>query len=403
MSNPTAPPLELVAPSSKQALLGTSSLPHSVHSHDHQVVGDDVDVLRVQNGLLAMGANFGLARLVAQNDRQVAIRIFLLDNSGSTCSYDGKYLDTEGQGGRMEMVQCTRWEEIRRMAKQQAAINAQIGTMCEFVLLNPPTRRSFAAFCEGVDLAVVDPRRGEIAPQLDALERMLRNTRPEGATPLAERLEEIHHHLATHHAGLAERGFRAVVIVATDGLPTSLGSNLPSDAARQEVTTSLRRLTSTLPVFVVIRLTTDEDAVVAYYNQLDEEEELALEVIDDIEGEAREAAGHGNGWLVYSPLLHMLREGGTFVRFFDALDERRLNPAEVRALASELLQRSEGDEPLPREGVNFYCEARARVQALPSVYDPLTRQPAPVMRLRALRQASGVGLVAMLCSRCRRR
>merc|ERR1719359_1855074 len=245
------------------------------------------------------------------------------------------------------MIPCTRWEEIRRMAIQHAAMNARLGTTCEFVLLNPPARRGFAEFQEGVDLAVVDPKRGAIQEQLAALEQMLQRTRPNGATPLNERLREIHHRLQSTHSNLVPLGLRSVVVVATDGLPTSIGSNLPSAQARQEVVQTLRRLTSELPVFVVIRLATDDDATTAYYNEIDAEEELPLEVIDDIIGEAQEAEENGNGWLTYSPTVHMIREGGTFVRLFDALDERRLVPHEARELAGHVLQMDDKEMPLP--------------------------------------------------------
>lgn len=301
------------------------------------------------------------------------------------------------------MVQCSRWEEIRRMAMQQATMNMYMGTPCEFVLLNPPSSRRFGAFREGVDLATVDPRRGDVAPQLDALERLLRNTRPQGSTPLAERLREIKHRLETVHSGLAEKGQRAIIVVATDGLPTLPGSGEPSGAAREEVTTVIRQLTMALPVFLVVRLTTDEDSVVDYYNKIDEEEELPLEVIDDIAGEAQEAYQKGNGWLVYSPLLHMIREGGTFVRFFDALDERRLKPAEVKVLASCLLQRGENDPPMPRETVDFYKYVLARVASIPTVYDPLAKRVVPGLKTRQLRRALGLSPLALACAWCQGR
>ena len=35
-----------------------------------------------------------------------------------------------------------------------------------------------------------------------------------------------------------------------------------------------------------------------------------MEVLDDIESEAKEIMAAGNGWLVYTPLLHKIREAG---------------------------------------------------------------------------------------------
>lgn len=357
---------------------------------------------RICQGLMSMGAPYGLARMIGEEDRHVALRIFLLDNSGSTSSYDGKYLDTEGRGGHMRMTTCTRWEEIRHMAMQQAELNALMGVHCEFILLNPPSRRGFAAFQEGVDLAVVSPSR-DSQVQLADLERMLRSTRPGGGTPIAERLAEIHNRLQVHHAHIAQRNLRAMVVIATDGVPTSGTANLPTDGARLEVVQALRRLACELPVFVVIRLTTDEDDVVAYYNAIDEEVELPLEVIDDLESEAREVRAKGNGWVTYSPLLHMIREGGTLVRLLDALDERPLNPAEAKDLVQHLLLRDEVDSPLPQDPAALCRLAKARLAALPPVYDPLRRRPAPCIDLNGLRRALRINLVARCCDWLSRR
>merc|ERR1712224_266562 len=133
---------------------------------------------------------------------------------------------------------------------------------------------------------------------------------------------------------------------------------------------------SELSVFVVIRLTTDDDNVISYYNDLDEELEWPLEVLDDIENEAKEIRQQGNGWLTYSPLLHRIREGGTFVKLFDLLDERQLTPTEV-SLFTQLLLRREGDAPMPRTAEEFCKALRAAVYEAPLVYNPITQRMVP--------------------------
>ena len=95
----------------------------------------------------------------------------------------------------------------------------------------------------------------------------------------------------------------------------------------------LRKIQHRLPVFIVIRLATDDEDAIAYYNEIESEVELNVDVLDDIASEAKEIRAAGNGWLTYTPLLHRVREAGTFLKLLDVLDERKLTPAET-ALAT---------------------------------------------------------------------
>merc|ERR1712151_1000320 len=114
---------------------------------------------------------------------------------------------------------------------------------------------------------------------------------------------------------------------------------------------------------------------------------LQLEVIDDIRGEAREARRAGNRWLTYTPLIHQLREGGTFLKVMDLLDERRLDPLEVCVLCQLLLRQEERDEPLPSEPKAFCHEVGLRLPFLPLVYDPLVNRMVPPVCLEEVEWA----------------
>ena len=133
---------------------------------------------------------------------------------------------------------------------------------------------------------------------------------------------------------LRKDGCRVAVILATDGLPTD-ERGYGGPAIQQQFVEALRGLEG-LPVWVVVRLCTDESEVAKFYNSLDGQLELSLEVLDDFLEESKEVHEH-NPWLNYALPLHRLREMGYHDRVFDLLDERRLTTEELRDFCSVLL------------------------------------------------------------------
>jgi len=318
-----------------------------------------------------------LANLLVEEDASIAMRIFLLDNSGSTAHPDGCIM-TERPDGSMMKRRCTRWEEIKQLSLKQAEWNIKLGTPCEFVLLNPAARGEQLE--EGIDFVRTSPDEGDGEAQLANLAKMLNSTSPKGTTPLSDRLRKIYARIAPEARDLARLGQKIVLVIVTDGLPTSGYHHMSGVEPKRELTMELRRIGQDLPVHLVVRLCTDEDDVVDFYNSIDEEVELQLEVIDDLESEAKEIYRNHNRWLVYSPLVHLIREGGTFMKLFDLVDERALTPMEVCLFCQLLLRQTPDDPPLPSEPKEFVAAAKRRAAQMPSVYDPLRgRMSSPVL------------------------
>ena len=68
--------------------------------------------------------------------------------------------------------------------------------------------------------------------------------------------------------------------IATDGLPTTASSGQSTGATRDQLSRLLRQIQLELPIYLVIRLTTDDDSIIGYYNSIDSEIEVNMEVRD---------------------------------------------------------------------------------------------------------------------------
>ena len=148
---------------------------------------------------------------------------------------------------------------------------------------------------------------------------------------------------------LRASGRRVAIVLATDGLPTD-ERGVSGQYQQKQFVESLRMLEG-LPVWVVVRLCTDEDEVVNFYNDLDEQLELSLEVLDDFCGEAAEVYEF-NSWLNYALPLHRCREMGYHHRVFDMMDERRLTRSELREFC-ELLFGADRFDGVPDPDVDW--------------------------------------------------
>merc|ERR1712060_261424 len=127
-----------------------------------------------------------------------------------------------------------------------------------------------------------------------------------------------------------------------------------------------------------------------FYNKIDEELELPLDILDDMVSEAQELASCGNDWFAYTPVLHRIREAGTLSSLLDAMDERQLTTAEVRELA-ELLSGA----PQPLEDLStreFIDEMKRIVASAPLVYDARHQDMRPVFDILKLRAALRHGI-----------
>merc|ERR1712113_328877 len=104
----------------------------------------------------------------------------------------------------------------------QARWNVELGTPTEFVLLNGPYHNpNSTGLEEGIDYQKVDPALGDTEQQVRQVEAMLMKTQPKGGTPLTDRLQRIRSQILPQTRELAVNGQKVVIVVATDGMPTT--------------------------------------------------------------------------------------------------------------------------------------------------------------------------------------
>jgi hypothetical protein len=219
------------------------------------------------------------------------------------------------------LVSCSRWKEIQETVDYHAQLAALLEAPTTFRLLNDPGShigpQEFSVAATGPEL---------IHHDLEVARNTMARGSPIGVTPLVRNIKEIRQQIYDLAPTLLSQGRRVALVIATDGLPTN-DYGIASRDANNEFTSALRTLEG-LPVWIVIRLCTDEDQIVDFYNSIDSQLELSVEVLDDFIGEATEIHST-NPWLNYTLPIHRMREMGIQNRLFDLLDERSFTRSEL--------------------------------------------------------------------------
>lgn len=318
-----------------------------------------------------------------KNKMAFPLSFWIVDNSGSMNIEDGHRL-VEYNEEILYFAKCTRWTEMKQSVEYHAMIAAVLKNPTVFRLLNDPGRSQGAqqfSICE----------HGDSMTANDDLQRALntiRNVSPYGVTPLLQHINEIRSNVLQLLPELQRTGTRVVIVIATDGTPTdNLGFS--SEIDKERFICALKSMEG-LPVWVVVRLCTDDDEVVNFWNNLDTQLELSLEVLDDFCAEAKEVYEH-NKWLNYGLPIHRIREMGFYHKLFDLLDERKLMKDEL----SDFFRILFGDTkmagaPDPQVDWNGFCDHIEWIMEDESKqWNPRTRRLEPWINLRRLRRAYG--------------
>lgn len=187
---------------------------------------------------------------------------------------------------------------------------------------------------------------------------------------------------------------KVAVILATDGLPTD-SQGYGGDEITEAFINSLRALEG-LPIWLVIRLCTDESDVTDFYNKLDGMLELSLEVLDDFLGESKEVQQF-NPWLNYALPIHRCRELGYHDRLFDLIDERALTKGELRDFCVLLFGSEYSKIPDPLvDWKAFLLFIQDRLTYEQPQWNPLRQKVKPWINLKKLNKIYGGGACTIM-------
>jgi len=326
--------------------------------------------------LKGQGYTDGLIQSIARSNDDFPFRIWVVDNSGSMTTGDGHRLH-QTSDHHIRLLNCSRWAEIQDTVEYHAQTAAALEAPTTFWLLNPAGglrggKQQFGIAEQGTD---------HIQEDLRIVLNNIRGLSPSGGTPLAKRVREIAAHVASLANQLNAKGQKAVIVLATDGLPTG---------GKVDFQHALRSLEG-LPVWVVIRLCTDDDEVVDFYNDIDNDLELSIDVLDDFFAEAKEVYEH-NPWLNYALPLHRMRENGFYHKLFDLIDERPLTADELRDFFL-LLYGADTLDGLPDPQIDwprFMDRIAVVTHAEKPHYNPIKNKMRPWVDIRKLDSKYGI-------------
>jgi hypothetical protein len=316
----------------------------------------------------------GMIRALAAQKQSFPLRVWILDNSLSMLVKDAHILR-----GNYQNLDATRWEELQDCVAYHTLFSATFRLPVRFAMLNDPNIIIPGGVSGGQYFSL--NQTGNLELEQHTLQRVMAQTRPNGPTLLTKQLNVLREYVVSIAPQLRAQNQTVPIILATQGLPTNEQS-ISSPQVLGEFIMALRSFEH-LPVWVVMRLCTDDEKAFEFYNSIDAQLNLPCDVLDDFYGEALEIYLR-NPWLTYGIPLHRYREMGFRVHVLDILDQRALTPAEVRDLCAFLFA---PQMPLPDIMVDWngflrvVSEAMAKEQPQ---WNPITKSATPWINLAHL-------------------
>ena len=321
---PDSGPASTPAPDAAPAGFTMASLASS-QTEELADIDQNIDAAAIRTFLATHHFPTGLIETIVESSIRAGPRYYVVDDSGSMDTGDGeRIIHSDTRAGEANHVHCTRWEELGDSLRFHAGLVHASKMQAQFRFINGPRTHMPGDGKRGMDkiLSVLDDP-------------------PSGVTPLCRHMKEVVDEIEHFAPALRQHRRKAIICIFTDGCP--------SDG---DLVTVLNRLVD-LPVWLMVRLSTNEDEVVSYWNSLDARLEVDMDILDDPQAEADEIHKL-NPWLSYNYFLHRIREFGLIIREFDMLDEHAMSPPQIRRFLARLFNVQVEDIPDPVNDLNHF-------------------------------------------------
>jgi hypothetical protein len=204
------------------------------------------------NNLFELSSNSSMKKNELILDKCV-YSVYIIDNSGSMDHYyDGKIFITRSDGKIDKLVGVKRWDEAVSKTIQIAQYNLNRKMTSAYYLLNPNhssnwnVKKDYIIVNNNDDFTILK-------------EVLLDSSNIRGTTPLHLITNSMKYSLQTLVSSDAYKHMPICYNIITDGEPTN----------KIAFENSIRDLSMSYCVFLVINLCTDDDSIVDYYNELD--------------------------------------------------------------------------------------------------------------------------------------
>ena len=316
-SNPRCPPLD------GEFLWKTYHRLKSTAERNENVP-KQIETLKLQ------GFPTGLASLIVKHTLDHPIRIWLVDNCGTMHNNDGHRVaqssssSSSKKNGMVEVVECSRWEEATATVIWHAEMGGWLKTPTAVRLLKDPGHTVGPQQC-----GVCASKHLSSNEEIKRLKGLLRQARPMGASsPIVVHLQEITTSIQQILPVLEAMKMKFVVYICTDSIPSN-EEGMELSELKADFDRLLKQLVN-WPVQVILRISTDEERVVEFYEEMMREPHFInrLQVLDDFVSECSKVK-HFNPWLNYGFPLHLCREAGVCITAIEQLGQRKLTYNEV--------------------------------------------------------------------------